>query len=78
MCRGAECSVGNAVTQLPLPKAHKFFSEIVARWNRSKGRIDDMTCYLDGMNFPLTSIHGHRDYHNDECFQLIKDADTDS
>ena len=38
-------------TQLPLPKAHKIIPEIVARWNCSKGRIDEMTCYLDGMNF---------------------------
>ncbi len=40
-------------TQLPLPKAHKIIPEIVARWNRSKGRIDEMTRYLDGMNFPF-------------------------
>ena len=40
-------------TQLPLPKAHKIVPEIVARWNRSKGRIDEMTRYLDGMNFPF-------------------------
>jgi hypothetical protein len=40
-------------TQLPLPKAHKVIPEIVARWNRSKGRIDEMTRYLDGMTFPL-------------------------
>ena len=40
-------------TQLPLPKAHKLIPEIVARWNRSKGRIDEMTRYLDGMTFPL-------------------------
>ena len=40
-------------TQLPLPKAHKIVPEIVARWNRSKGRIDEMTHYLDGMNFPF-------------------------
>ena len=36
---------------LPLPKAHKLIPEIVARWNRSKGRVDEMTCYLDGMTF---------------------------
>jgi hypothetical protein len=40
-------------TQLPLPKAHKIIPEIVARWNRSKGRVDEMTRYLDAMNFPL-------------------------
>jgi hypothetical protein len=40
-------------TQLPLPKAHKIIPEIVARWNRSKGRVDEMTRYLDGMSFPL-------------------------
>ena len=40
-------------TQLPLPEAHKIIPEIIARWNRSKGRIDEMTCYLDGMNFPF-------------------------
>lgn len=38
---------------LPLPKAHKLIPEIVARWNRSKGRVDEMTCYLDGMTFPF-------------------------
>jgi hypothetical protein len=40
-------------TKLPLPKAHKIIPEIVARWNRSKGRIDEMTRYLDGMSFPF-------------------------
>jgi hypothetical protein len=40
-------------TKLPLPKAHKLIPEIVARWNRSKGRIDEMTRYLDGMGFPF-------------------------
>ena len=40
-------------TQLPLTKAHKIIPEIVARWNCSKGRIDEMPRYLDGMNFPL-------------------------
>jgi hypothetical protein len=40
-------------TQLPLPKAHKIIPEIVARWNRSKGRVDEMTRYLDAMSFPL-------------------------
>ena len=40
-------------TQLPLPKAHKLIPEFVARWNRSKGRIDKMTRYLDGMTFPF-------------------------
>ena len=40
-------------TQLPLPKAHKIIPEIIARWNRSKGRIDVMTRYLDRMNFPF-------------------------
>ena len=40
-------------TQLPLPKAHKIIPEIVARWNHSKGRIDEMIYYLDGMNFPF-------------------------
>ena len=40
-------------TQLPLPKAHKIIPEIVARWNRSKGRVDEMTRYLDGMDFPF-------------------------
>jgi hypothetical protein len=40
-------------TKLPLPKAHKLIPEIVARWNRSKGRIDEMTRYLDGMAFPF-------------------------
>ncbi len=41
------------MTQLPLQKAHKLIPEIVARWNRSKGRIDEMTRYLDGMTFPF-------------------------
>ena len=40
-------------TQLPLPKAHKIIPEIVARWNRSNGRVDEMTRYLDAMSFPL-------------------------
>ena len=40
-------------TQLPLPKAHKIIPEIIARWNCSKGRVDEMTRYLDGMNFPF-------------------------
>ena len=40
-------------TMLPLPKAHKIIPEIVARWNRSKGRVDEMTRYLDGMDFPF-------------------------
>ena len=34
-------------------KAHKIVPEIVARWNRSKGRVDEMTRYLDGMTFPV-------------------------
>jgi hypothetical protein len=41
-------------TLLPLPKAHKIIPEIVARWNRSKGRVNEMTRYLDGMSFLLT------------------------
>ena len=41
-------------TQLPLPKAHKIIPEIKARWNHSKGRVDEMTRYLDGMNFPFS------------------------
>jgi hypothetical protein len=41
-------------TQPPLPKAHKIIPEIIARWNRSKGRVDEMTRYLDGMNFPFS------------------------
>ncbi len=40
-------------TQLPLPKAHKIIPEIIARWNHSKGRVDEMTRYLDSMNFPF-------------------------
>jgi hypothetical protein len=40
-------------TMLALPKAHKIIPEIVSRWNRSKGRVDEMTRYLDGMNFPF-------------------------
>ncbi len=40
-------------TQLPLPKAHKIILEIVARWNHSKGGIDEMTHHLDGINFPF-------------------------
>jgi hypothetical protein len=40
-------------TQLPLPKAHKILPVIVARWNRSKGRVDEMTRYLDGIDFPF-------------------------
>ena len=40
-------------TQLPFPKAHKIIPDIVARWNRLKGRVDKMTRYFDGMNFPL-------------------------
>jgi hypothetical protein len=41
-------------TQLPLLKARKIISEIVARWNRSKGRIDKMMRSLDSMNFIFT------------------------
>jgi hypothetical protein len=41
-------------TQLPLPKERKIIPEIVARWNRSKGRIDEMTRSLDSMNFTFT------------------------
>ena len=40
-------------TQLPLPQAHKIIPEVVARWNRSKGQVDEMTRYLDGMSFPV-------------------------
>ena len=40
--------------QLPLPKAKKIIPEIVARWNRSKGRIDKMTRSLDLKNFIFT------------------------
>jgi hypothetical protein len=40
-------------TQLPLPKVHKIIPEIVARWNQSKGRVDEMTRYLDGRSFPF-------------------------
>ena len=54
---------------LPLPKAHKLIPEIVARWNRSKGRVDEMTCYLDGMTFPFPKgtskqQQGFQDYSN--------------
>ena len=42
------------MTQLPLPKARKIFPEIVARWNRSKGRIDEMTRSLDSVSFIFT------------------------
>jgi hypothetical protein len=41
-------------TLLPLPRAHKIIPEIVARWNRSKGRVDEMTRYLDAMTFPFS------------------------
>ena len=41
-------------TQLPLPKARKVIPKIVARWNRSKGRIDEMTRSLYSMNFIFT------------------------
>jgi hypothetical protein len=44
------------MTLLPLPKAHKIIPEIVARWNRSKGRVDEMTHYLDGMSFPFPKV----------------------
>jgi hypothetical protein len=40
-------------TMLPLLKAHKIIPEIVSRWNRSKGRVDEMTRYLDGMSVPF-------------------------
>ena len=42
------------MTQLPLPKARKTVPKIVARWNRSKGRIDEMTRSLDSMSFFFT------------------------
>jgi hypothetical protein len=38
---------------LPLPKAHKIIPENISRWNHSKGRVDEMTHYLDGMTFPF-------------------------
>ncbi len=50
-------STDNNVTQrkmLLLPKAHKIIPEILARWNFSKGRADEMTCILDSMNFTFT------------------------
>jgi hypothetical protein len=40
-------------TMLPLPKAHKIIPEIVSRWNRSKGIVDEMTRYVDLMSFPF-------------------------
>ena len=40
-------------TQLALPKAHKIIPEIVAGWNWPKEHVDQMTRYLDAMNFPL-------------------------
>lgn len=40
-------------TELPIPKVRKIIPEIVARWNRSKGRKDEMTYHLDGMSFPF-------------------------
>jgi hypothetical protein len=39
--------------QLPFPKAHNIIPEVVARWKWSKGRMDEMTRYLDGMSFLL-------------------------
>ena len=38
-------------TKLPLPMARKIVPAIVARWNKIKGRIDEMTRYLDAMTF---------------------------
>merc|ERR1711862_1002355 len=38
-------------TQLPLPIAYALVPVIVTRWNRCKGRIDEMTRLLSHMNF---------------------------
>ena len=36
---------------LPLPAALKILPAIVVKWNRCKGRIDEMTRHLDDMIF---------------------------
>ena len=37
--------------QLPLPTAKRIVPRVVSTWNRSKGRIDEMTQHLDKTMF---------------------------